>query len=84
MDEEREKMPAYNPLKVCPKCKQEYTVYGYYFNSQEKKWKVGHNFVPTSQNLQTGKEGAGITEICMKCKMGQVVARDEWTTYGWH
>ncbi len=77
--EEKEKLPEYNPLKICPKCGKQFQIWGHYFNSQEKKWKIGHNFAPAVWKNSKIVDGIWhsqkIIEICRKCKVDEVVEK---------
>ena len=68
--EEQEKLPEYNPVHVCPKCGKSYTIWQYYFNSQEGKVKVGHSFCPKPA------PGGKIINICIDCRVQEI--KDGW------
>ena len=80
--QEDEKLPANNPFQTCPQCGKTYPIWKLYFNTQENKWKVGHAF------CQILWEDAGVVngvwhqqifkDICMECKMKEVVEKDYW------
>lgn len=60
--ERKDKLPEANLLKVCPKCSIKLPLF-----AKDGK----HNFCPSSKAFE-GK----IVEICMKCKMDEVV--EDW------
>ena len=57
-----EKLPDYNPEKVCQKCGKKYPTWQLFLDSTEKRWRVGHNFCPSvGENYE-------ILQLCIECK----------------
>jgi hypothetical protein len=61
--QEDTKLPDYNPENTCPKCGKKLPTWQLFFDSTEKKEKVGHNFCPA-----IGEDGQ-IVNLCLDCKI---------------
>jgi len=70
MSEEDEKLPGYNPEQVCEKCGGSYPIWRLHLFSGEQKKRLAHNFCPSSEAFP-----GRIVDICMDCKMKEVVAK---------
>lgn len=65
-------LPEHNPVQVCPKCGKSYPVWRFHLFYEETKERLAHNFCPSSEAFPSR-----IVEICMKCKIEEVVAKWE-------
>ncbi|OGZ64233.1 MAG: hypothetical protein A2998_00355 [Candidatus Staskawiczbacteria bacterium RIFCSPLOWO2_01_FULL_37_25b] len=68
--EEYEKLPKHNPEQTCKKCGKSYPIWQLHLFLGEKRKRLAHNFCPSSEAIK-----GRIVEICMKCKMEEVVKK---------
>ena len=70
--EEDEKLPEYNLEQMCKKCGKFLPIWRLHLFSGERRERLAHNFCPSSETVK-----GRIVEICMKCKIEEVVAKWE-------
>jgi len=70
--EEDEKLPEHNLEQTCKKCGKSYPTWRLHLFSGEKRKRLAYNFCPSSEAIP-----GRIVEICMKCKMEEVVEKWE-------